>query len=151
MLVVPNLRAVAALVVAIEAAVSTAAGGLLVAAPVALDGGLFLLVVIVVVIVIPPGAETLRRRIFVGGIVVLFFFLLIGGGEVVLGEAVVLALHLQLPIGEELEVIVSVGQGLVILGPDGGIMVLLVPFLWGAAVVRRHQIPLRRGLAGGGR
>ena len=88
-----------------------------------------------------------RRRISV----ILLFLPFVGGGEAVPGEAVVLALRLLLPVDEELEVVLSVGQTLVILGPDGGIVVLLVPRRWGEDVVRRQRAPLWRRLTKGRR
>ena len=145
MLLGPSLRAVAALVVVVAAA-GAAADRLLIGAPVAFYGSLIFLIVVIAVVV-PPGAEALRWWVTFEGVVVILLRLFLGGGEIVLGEAVVLALRLLFPFDEELKVALSVGQGFVILRPDGGIVFLLVPRRWGENVVRRQRAPLRRRLA----
>ncbi|KAK1677001.1 hypothetical protein QYE76_037849 [Lolium multiflorum] len=130
MMGIPNLRAVAALVVVIGAALLMA----LIVAPVAFYGSLVFLIVVIAVVV-PLGAEALHRWVTFEGVVVVLLRLFLGGGEIVPGEAVVLTLRLLLPVDEELKVALSVSQGFVILGPDGGIVFLLVPRRWGEDVV----------------
>ncbi|KAK1605782.1 hypothetical protein QYE76_029455 [Lolium multiflorum] len=123
LLLVPNLGAVAALVVAASGA---AAKRLLIGASVAFYGSLIFFVVVAVVV--PPGAEALRWWVaFKGVVVVIFLRLFLGRGEIIPGEAVIFAFRLLFPFDEELKVALAVGQGFIILGPDGGIVFLLVP------------------------
>src|SRR3954464_7984528 len=153
MLVIPNLEAgalaaVAAFIVAGLAVVGAAAGGVFIAAKA--DGRGFFFVVFVVVVVIPrPGAEALHRRGLDGGGAVLHFLLFVRGEVSLPGEAVVVALLLQLPVDEELEVILPVGQGFV-LRLAGGNPVPFVPPLGGEGLVpssaglgHRCQVVLR--------
>src|SRR3954469_20592463 len=118
MLVIPTLKAgvlaaVAALVVAVLPVIGAAAGGVLVAAK-ADSRGFFLIVFIIVVVIPRPGAEAPHRRVLAGGGVVLHFLLFVRGDVSIPGEAVVVTLLLQLPVDEELEVILPVGQRLVL-------------------------------------
>src|SRR3954467_13013054 len=146
MLVIPNLEAgalaaVATFVVAVLAVVGAAAGGVFIAAEA--DGRGFFFIVFIVVVIIPrPGTEALHRRVLVGGGVVLHFLLFVRGDVPVPGEAVVVALFLQLPVDEKLEVILPVGQRFV-LRLAGGIPILFVPPQGGAGLVRRCQVVLR--------
>ncbi|KAK1648738.1 hypothetical protein QYE76_066543 [Lolium multiflorum] len=118
-------RAVAALVVAVLAAVGAAAGDVFVAAVEAAGRGFVFFIIVVVVVILRPGAEALRRRVLVGGGVLLRFLFLLVGGEVLALESVVVALLLQVPVDEEVEVVLPVGQGLVVLRPDGEVPIPL--------------------------
>ncbi|KAK1609279.1 hypothetical protein QYE76_032952 [Lolium multiflorum] len=55
----------------------------------------------------PAGARSAWRRLVGGGVVLLFPLLLLEGGEVVPGEAIIIALLLRFPVGEEAEVTLS--------------------------------------------